>query len=394
MWCYAICFAVAAYCLHGVLSTTLSAMAKVFVIAAAVCIPLLIYYVVSFLWRAGQWLFNLLKAPLTALGDLFTFLCRGLASLSGLGRLVGYILTTIPCDALFGVANIASGLFGALGVAAYWLCKPAMGVFSRCVPSLPSLGRFPNFGVSPKWRWPSFGKWGSWLRHRSRKPENTGSNDGPSLDAAVLAYGQEQYESLSVAERLQMFNKPFVPPAVTVAGEKTTPKETVDIAEEPAKYDVSAPVAADEAVKDEAVKDDVSESVTTDEAVDDDVTASARTTDKEEAVDDDVTAPARTEELVTDNDEYKQDLDNLFPKPKDFERYADLEKEFTAIYDDWGLWLKFWAEFEAMEKAVHYHKSIQPVPKEPTSLWKKHAIRVKMYADGRRRHTMDGRHHS
>jgi hypothetical protein len=167
-------------------------MAKVFVIAAVLCIPLIIYYVVSFLWRAGRWLFNLLKAPLTALGTLFTFLCRGLAPLSGLGRLVGYLLTTIPCAALYGVASIctgvlggalgmgstvASGLFGALGVGASWLCKPAMGVFSRCVPSLPSLGRLPNFGVSlPKWRWPSLGKWGSGLRCRNRKPAPTKKN--------------------------------------------------------------------------------------------------------------------------------------------------------------------------------------------------------------------------
>ena len=313
MWHYAICFAVAACCLHGVLSTTLSAMAKVFVIAAAVCILLLIYYVISFLWRAGQWLFNLLKAPLTAFGDLFAFLCRGLAPLSGLGRLVRYLLA-IPCAALFGVSNICtgilggalgmgsivtSGLFGALGVGASWLCKPAMGVFSRCVPSLPSLGRLPNFGVSlPKWRWPSFGKWGSGLRRRSRKPapKAADEDDGPSLDAAVLAHGQEQYESQSVAERRKRFNKPFVPPAVTVAGEKTTPKETVDIAEEPAKDDVSEPVTTEE-----TVKEDVSAPVTTEEAVKEDVLAPV-TTDKE-AVDDDVTGPAPTEELVTDDDD-------------------------------------------------------------------------------------------
>ena len=75
-------------------------------------------------------------------------------------------------------STVASCLFGALGVGASWLCKPAMGVFSRCVPSLPSLGRLPNFGVSlPKWRWPSLGKWGSGLWCRSRKPAPTKKND-------------------------------------------------------------------------------------------------------------------------------------------------------------------------------------------------------------------------
>ena len=154
---------VAAYFLHSVLSTMVSAMQSVLVAVAS--LAFVIYFIVPQIW---QWFIDRMNA---AFGGLFAFLCRCfLAPLSGLGRLVEYLgsmvgnLLTIPFTALSGVANICTGILGSLGMGS----KVASGLFGV-------------LGVGASWCWPSFGKWGSWLRRRSRNPENNGSNDGPSL---------------------------------------------------------------------------------------------------------------------------------------------------------------------------------------------------------------------
>jgi hypothetical protein len=152
---------VAAYFIHSIISTMVSAMQ--YVLVAVASLALAIYFIVPQIW---QWFIDRMNA---ALGGLFAFLCRCfLAPLSGLGRLVGYLgnmvgnLLTIPLTALSGVASICTGILGSLG----------MG-------STVASGLFGVLGVGASWCWSSFGKWGSGLWCRSRKPAHTKKN-GPA----------------------------------------------------------------------------------------------------------------------------------------------------------------------------------------------------------------------